>query len=56
MHSMNVNIYLPDKLGRQVKRMKGLSVSLICRKALEAAIRRQQKRDEAERADQKVAS
>jgi hypothetical protein len=42
---MNLTIYLPDGLGRQVRRMKGLSVSLICRKALERAIRRQERED-----------
>jgi post-segregation antitoxin (ccd killing protein) len=48
---MNVNIYLPDSLGKRVRRMKGLSVSLICRKALERAIRKIE-RDEAEQAEQ----
>ncbi len=48
---MNVNIYLPDTLGKRVRRMKGLSISLVCRKALERAIRRIE-RDELERVEQ----
>jgi len=49
---MNFTIYLPDKLGQRVKRtkMNGLGLSLICRKAIEAAFRRQ------DRAEKKRAS
>ena len=49
---MNMNIYIPDSLGKRVKRMKGLSISLICRKALERAARRWD-REEAKRIEQK---
>ncbi len=49
--SMNVNIYLPNALGKRVRKMKGLSVSLVCRRALERAIRRIE-REETERAEQ----
>ncbi len=44
-----INIYLPDALGRRVRKMKGLSVSLICRRALQRAIRRIEREEESER-------
>ncbi len=35
---MNVNIYLPDDLGKRVKKAKNLAVSPVCQRALERAL------------------